>query len=199
MRPAARSRLQTSVDEASCCGREESPVGGKATAARTEPDARVDCQGRGIESVRRGKGRPAGQSAHQGAAVRAGSESGLRLGSGHRTGNSRWPSHGRGIQDRAMEKFWQRSSRQGSRSCCWPSSTMAARFPMDVKQFVLDVPPGWKYELFMDKVPARIAPGDGCALTFRVSPPADAQSHQGLFPPQRSGDGFDVSDRSAGV
>ena len=40
---------------------------------------------------------------------------------------------------------------------------------------------GWKYELFMDKVPARIAPGDGCALTFRVSPPADAQITKAYF------------------
>ncbi len=53
--------------------------------------------------------------------------------------------------------------------------------PMDVKQFVLDVPRGWKYELFMDKVPARIAPGDGCALTFRVSPPTDAQISKAYF------------------
>jgi len=33
----------------------------------------------------------------------------------------------------------------------------------------------------MDKVPARIAPGDGCALTFRVSPPADAQITKAYF------------------
>jgi LmbE family N-acetylglucosaminyl deacetylase len=53
--------------------------------------------------------------------------------------------------------------------------------PMEVKQFGLDVPQGWKYELFMDKVPARIAPGDGCALTFRVLPPADAQITKAYF------------------
>ena len=53
--------------------------------------------------------------------------------------------------------------------------------PLDLKQFVLDVPRGWQYELFMDKVPARIAPGDGCALTFRVSPPADAQITKAYF------------------
>ncbi len=53
--------------------------------------------------------------------------------------------------------------------------------PMDLKQFVLDVPRGWQYELFMDKVPARIAPGDGCALMFRVSPPADAQITKAYF------------------
>ena len=53
--------------------------------------------------------------------------------------------------------------------------------PMEVKQFVLDVPQGWKYELFMDKVPARIEPGDGCALTFRVSPPTDAQITKAYF------------------
>ena len=53
--------------------------------------------------------------------------------------------------------------------------------PMDLKQFVLDVPRGWQYELFMDKVPARIAAGDGCALTFKVSPPADAQLTKAYF------------------
>ncbi len=56
-----------------------------------------------------------------------------------------------------------------------------SQLPMDLKQFLLDVPQGWKYELFMDKVPARIAPGDGCALTFRVSPPADAQITKAYF------------------
>jgi LmbE family N-acetylglucosaminyl deacetylase len=53
--------------------------------------------------------------------------------------------------------------------------------PMDVKQFALDVPEGWKYELFMDKAPAKIAPGDGCALTFRVTPPIDAQVTKAYF------------------
>ncbi len=53
--------------------------------------------------------------------------------------------------------------------------------PIDIKQFVLDVPRGWHYELFMDKVPSRIAPGDGCALTFRVSPPIDAQITKAYF------------------
>jgi len=53
--------------------------------------------------------------------------------------------------------------------------------PMDIKQFVLDLPPGWRYELFMDKVPPRIAPGEGCALTFRVSPPTDAQATKAYF------------------
>jgi LmbE family N-acetylglucosaminyl deacetylase len=53
--------------------------------------------------------------------------------------------------------------------------------PMDVRQFVLDVPQGWKYDLFMDKVPAQIAAGDGCALTFRVSPPIDAQPTKAYF------------------
>ena len=53
--------------------------------------------------------------------------------------------------------------------------------PMDLKQFVLDVPRGWQYELFMDKVPARIAPGDGCAVMFRVSPPIDAQITKAYF------------------
>ena len=47
--------------------------------------------------------------------------------------------------------------------------------PLDLKQLALDVPPGWTAELFMDHMPKRIAPGDGCALTFRVTPPANAQ------------------------
>ncbi|MGB8887717.1 MAG: PIG-L family deacetylase [Candidatus Korobacteraceae bacterium] len=53
--------------------------------------------------------------------------------------------------------------------------------PMDLKQFTLEVPEGWKAELFMDHVPKRIAPGDGCALTFRVSPPIDAQITKAYF------------------
>ena len=48
--------------------------------------------------------------------------------------------------------------------------------PMVLKQFALDVPAGWKSELFMDKVPKQIAPGDGCALTFKVTPPIDAKA-----------------------
>ncbi len=53
--------------------------------------------------------------------------------------------------------------------------------PLDLKQLTLDVPAGWKSELFMDRVPKRIAPGDGCALTFRVTPPADAQLTKAYF------------------
>jgi LmbE family N-acetylglucosaminyl deacetylase len=53
--------------------------------------------------------------------------------------------------------------------------------PLDLKQFALDVPPGWKAELFMDHAPKRIAPGDGCALTFRVTPPANAQVTKAYF------------------
>ncbi len=53
--------------------------------------------------------------------------------------------------------------------------------PLDLKQLTLDVPSGWKAELFMDRVPKRIAPGDGCALTFRVTPPADAQLTKAYF------------------
>ena len=52
---------------------------------------------------------------------------------------------------------------------------------LDMKQFTVEVPAGWKSELFMDKVPARIAAGDGCALTFRVTPPADAQLTKAYF------------------
>jgi len=54
-------------------------------------------------------------------------------------------------------------------------------FPVDLKQFTLDVPQGWKWELFMDRVPKRLAPGDGCALTFRVTPPTDAQPTKPYF------------------
>jgi len=53
--------------------------------------------------------------------------------------------------------------------------------PMLIKQFVVDVPEGWKSELFMDKLPKSIAAGDGCALTFRVSPPIDAQPTKAYF------------------
>ncbi len=52
---------------------------------------------------------------------------------------------------------------------------------MELKQFALDVPAGWKSELFMDHVPKRIAPGDGCALTFRVTPPIGAQITKAYF------------------
>jgi len=53
--------------------------------------------------------------------------------------------------------------------------------PLEVKEFTLDVPQGWKAELFMDRVPKRLGPGDGCALTFRVTPPADAQITKAYF------------------
>ena len=53
--------------------------------------------------------------------------------------------------------------------------------PMVVKEFALDVPDGWKWELFMDKAPKSIAAGDGCALTFRVTPPIDAQPTKAYF------------------
>ncbi|HEX8811125.1 MAG TPA: NEW3 domain-containing protein, partial [Terracidiphilus sp.] len=53
--------------------------------------------------------------------------------------------------------------------------------PVDLKQFTLDVPQGWKFELFMDRVPSRLAAGDGCALTFRVTPPLDAHPTKAYF------------------
>ena len=53
--------------------------------------------------------------------------------------------------------------------------------PMVIKEFALDVPDGWKSELFIDKVPNSINPGDGCALTFRVTPPIDAQPTKAYF------------------
>ncbi len=52
---------------------------------------------------------------------------------------------------------------------------------MDLKQFAVDVPSGWKSELFMDKVPKQIAPGDGCALTFRITPPINAEPTKAYF------------------
>ena len=52
---------------------------------------------------------------------------------------------------------------------------------MEIKQFALDVPVGWHYELFMDKVPSHIASGEGCALTFRISPPLNAQPTRAYF------------------
>ena len=53
--------------------------------------------------------------------------------------------------------------------------------PMLIKQFAVDVPQGWKSELFMDKLPKSIAAGDGCALTFRVMPPIEAQPTKAYF------------------
>jgi LmbE family N-acetylglucosaminyl deacetylase len=53
--------------------------------------------------------------------------------------------------------------------------------PLDLKQMTLDVPTDWKAELFMDRAPKRLAPGDGCALTFRVTPPANAQLTKAYF------------------
>ena len=53
--------------------------------------------------------------------------------------------------------------------------------PVELKQFALKVPQGWKSELFMDTVPRELAPGDGCALTFRVTPPSDAQPTKPYF------------------
>jgi LmbE family N-acetylglucosaminyl deacetylase len=53
--------------------------------------------------------------------------------------------------------------------------------PLMIRQFAVDVPDGWKSELFMDKLPKSIAAGDGCALTFRVTPPIDAQPTKAYF------------------
>lgn len=46
---------------------------------------------------------------------------------------------------------------------------------MAVQELTLDVPQGWKSELFMDRVPKTIAAGEGAAVMFRVTPPADTQ------------------------
>ncbi len=53
--------------------------------------------------------------------------------------------------------------------------------PIELEQFKLDVPTGWKSELFMDKMPKTLAAGDDCALTFRVTPPIDAQITKAYF------------------
>ena len=53
--------------------------------------------------------------------------------------------------------------------------------PIAIKQFALQVPQGWKSELFMDKVPDSIGPGQGIAVTFRVTPPADAEITKAYF------------------
>ncbi|HLI62335.1 MAG TPA: PIG-L family deacetylase [Terriglobales bacterium] len=53
--------------------------------------------------------------------------------------------------------------------------------PIDIRQFALIVPPGWKSGLFLDKMPKQIPPGEGCALTFRVSPPLEARPTQQYF------------------
>ncbi len=53
--------------------------------------------------------------------------------------------------------------------------------PMDLKRLALDVPQGWKSELFMDRVPRQIAAGDGIAVTFRVTPPANAELTKPYF------------------
>ncbi len=50
-----------------------------------------------------------------------------------------------------------------------------------LKQLALDVPQGWKSELFMDKVPASLPPGQGCSVMFRVTPPADARITREYF------------------
>ena len=70
---------------------------------------------------------------------------------------------------------------------------------MELKQFRLDVPAGWKSELFMDKVPKALAPGDGCALTFRVTPPIDAQLTKAYFHRDDPETDADLQDRQSAV
>jgi LmbE family N-acetylglucosaminyl deacetylase len=53
--------------------------------------------------------------------------------------------------------------------------------PIAIKQLALDVPQGWKSELFMDKVPDSLGPGQGVSVTFRVTPPPDAQITKAYF------------------
>jgi len=52
---------------------------------------------------------------------------------------------------------------------------------LDLKKFSLEVPEGWNSELFIDKAPKSVAPGDGCALMFRVTPPIDALPTKAYF------------------
>jgi LmbE family N-acetylglucosaminyl deacetylase len=52
---------------------------------------------------------------------------------------------------------------------------------LDLREFSLQVPEGWSSELFMDKSPKSVAPGDGCALMFRVTPPIDAPPTKAYF------------------
>ncbi len=56
-----------------------------------------------------------------------------------------------------------------------------SKHELSLKQFSLEVPEGWSSELFMDKSPKSVAPGDGCALMFRVTPPVDAQPTKAYF------------------
>ena len=50
-----------------------------------------------------------------------------------------------------------------------------------LKQFALDLPQGWTSETFMDQVPKTLPAGDGCAVMFRVFPPADAKVTKQYF------------------
>src|SRR5579862_5465294 len=52
---------------------------------------------------------------------------------------------------------------------------------LDLREFSLELPEGWSSELFMDKTPKSVAPGDGCALMFRVTPPIDAPPTKAYF------------------
>ncbi len=53
--------------------------------------------------------------------------------------------------------------------------------PMALKELSLEVPQGWTAEPFMDRVPKTVAAGDGCAVMFRVTVPADAQVTKQYF------------------
>ena len=52
---------------------------------------------------------------------------------------------------------------------------------LNLREFSLELPEGWSSELFMDKTPKSVAPGDGCALMFRVTPPIDAPPTKAYF------------------
>jgi LmbE family N-acetylglucosaminyl deacetylase len=46
--------------------------------------------------------------------------------------------------------------------------------PIEIRELKAEAPQAWNAELFMDKVPKALAPGEGCSVTLKVSPPAEA-------------------------
>ena len=92
--------------------------------------------------------------------------------------DGRWP---KSSQPRRTDRSWARSSLPASHFSWLRSFATVANHILTLKQLTLDVPPGWKSELFMDKVPGELAPGQGCSVMFRVTPPADAQITKAYF------------------
>ena len=54
--------------------------------------------------------------------------------------------------------------------------------PLDLKQFTLDVPQGWKSELFMDQVPKTHRSGRWLRADFPGDAARGCAAHEGLFP-----------------